>query len=400
MADFIRKAAGFSAGAVLSAGLLATAAHAQLDPFAVARPPAPAAPGAPAAPAGVLGPIAPPPAASTPGNRVGFTGVEQAVGRSYAGAQTKGFASMAQIRMLPKTASPLSVSLRASAPRNMSGRPRIAVPTYAVAIVRQGSIRASAAGQGSDITPRATTISTILMGVDDTLAQRIADEANNDLTERLKAAGFDVVPQDQVQASAELRRLEVVGTKVTGANDWTIYGARSAPLRTGHPFAKGLAGALGGSGASIVLNDVSVELNAVMMTPYLVLDYARYGGSGRSTYTGSANASMETRFRMPNCGATFLYGRDKGKGGGIGGSFLSADSTGTDEAFGVLFEVDDRSDDVGLHNAFATAGLGSLYRQSKYYAVEVWPDRYATLARAAYQGFNAALVAEIQKARS
>jgi hypothetical protein len=39
-----------------------------------------------------------------------------------------------------------------------------------------------------------------------------------------------------------------------------------------------------------------------------------------------------------------------------------------------------------------------MYRQKKIYAVEVVPDRYAALARAAYQGLNAAIVEAMKKA--
>jgi hypothetical protein len=81
--------------------------------------------------------------------------------------------------------------------------------------------------------------------------------------------------------------------------------------------------------------------------------------------------------------------------GGFGGS-MNCDPSGADEALGVLFEVDDKA----LSNAFAMAGLGSIYRQSKHYGVEAVPERYAALARAAYEGFNATLVDEIVKARS
>ena len=44
--------------------------------------------------------------------------------------------------------------------------------------------------------------------------------------------------------------------------------------------------------------------------------------------------------------------------------------------------------------------MGSMYRQSKYYGVEISPERYRALARAAYEGLNTAIVAEIQKARA
>lgn len=392
-----RKTVSFVGSAIASAALAvacASVAAAQVDPFAAAARPAPPRPGQPApSPAAVLSPN--PTGPAQPGFRTGFLSVETAVGAGYAGAQTKGFASTAMIRTLPKTAAPFPYVLKGGGERNLKGRPRIAVPTYTLAIVRQGSVRASAAGAGAELNQRATSINTILVGVDDDLAQKIADDANADLIKRLTDAGFDVVPQDQVQASKELARTALEGAKVKGVNDWTIYGARAAPLRSGHVYSKAV---LAGSGASIVLNDVSVELDAVMLSPYLVLDYERLGGSGRSNYTGSASASMETRFRASDSGANFLYGAGKGKGGGMWGSF-KAESTGTDELFGVMFEVDDRSDDPGVSRAFATLGLGSLYRQSKYYGVEAVPERYAALARAAYQGLNAALVDQIKKAR-
>lgn len=74
--------------------------------------------------------------------------------------------------------------------------------------------------------------------------------------------------------------------------------------------------------------------------------------------------------------------------------------SGSDELFGVLVQTEDRSDDVGMHNAFAEAGMGSVYRQSLVYAVEADPGRFAALCRAAFQGFNTALVEEIRRARA
>ena len=52
-----------------------------------------------------------------------------------------------------------------------------------------------------------------------------------------------------------------------------------------------------------------------------------------------------------------------------------------------------------LHNALVSVGFNSAYRQSLVYDVEVSPRRFAALTRSAFRGFNAALVAEIRKAR-
>jgi hypothetical protein len=378
-------------GALIVPVALPLAASAQVDPFAaaVAKPRAPqSAPGQPAQAPAQNGPVQ--------SNRVGFTGVEQAVGASYAGARTTGSASIAQIRMLPRFVPPIPIVCKMNTAKVLAARPKIAIPTYAIAVVRQGSIGASAMGAGSDIRQRATSISTVLIGVDDSLAAKIAEDAYADLVKQLTAAGIEVVPADQLQSNGEIARLNVAGVQARGANNWSVYAPAAAPLREGHPFDKAV---LGGPKSNIVLNDVSAELDAITVTPSLALDYARYETSGRSNYTGSASAGMTLRFRVPTSGAIFINGAVKGKGGGFGGS-MQCDPHGSDEAFGVLFEVDDKSDDVGFHKAFAMAGLSDMYRQSKYYGVEAVPERYAALARAAYQGFNTELVAQIVKARS
>ena len=371
------------------------AAHGQVDPLAgILAPPKPAAKasGAPASAASVLAP--PASAARAPGQRSGFLAVEQAVGGSYAAAQTRGVVSMASLRTLPRTASPFTVPLKVTNARAFAAKPRIAIPTYALAIVQHGSIRASAAGTGSDINPRASSLSTILIGVTDDMASRLAEEASADLVRRLVAIGVDVVPQSELLANADMARLRALGAKDKGLNDWDVYGAASAPLYAGHPLDSGLAG----PGAAIALTDVAFGLNAVVLQPYLALDYERLGTSGRSNYTSSASVSAELRFRIASGGAQGRYATGRGKGSGPWGSLIT-DGAGTDEPFGVMFEIDDKSDDPAISSTFARLGMGSLYRQSKYYGVEVSPDRYETLARAAFQGLNAAIVAEIQKAR-
>ena len=73
---------------------------------------------------------------------------------------------------------------------------------------------------------------------------------------------------------------------------------------------------------------------------------------------------------------------------------------GSPEPFAVMVKAGDRSDSKGLHNALVEAGFGSLYRQSLVYAVEADPGRFAALSRAAFQGYNAALVEEIRRARN
>ena len=150
----------------------------------------------------------------------------------------------------------------------------------------------------------------------------------------------------------------------------------------------------------MVFSDMSAELDALVLTPQLALDYQWLETTGQRTYVGSAQVEAKVWFSvLSGSGANFVYGQRKGLGSGPYGGFLMEGHHGSPEAFGIMYEVDDRSDSVALSNAFATAGLGSLYRQSQVYAVEVSPERYAALARAAFQGLNMSIVAELKKAR-
>lgn len=385
--DTIRKATwlAISLAALVAAVLLmASGARAQSDPFgALYTPP----PGTPAAPG-----------AAAPSTRTGVTSVTGAVGRSYAATEEGGFASLAQIALLPRVAPPMTFDLKAQNPKVARGRPRVVVPTYALALVRTGKVSAYSAGAGSELAQRRTSLTTALVGVSDELAESLAEEAWQDLVKRLAEAGFDVVPQAQMTAAPEMARLPVVGTSAQGANGLSVYGPRSAPLRAGHPY--GPAG-LGGARAAIALTDLSIELDALVLTPQIAIDYQQLETTGQRMYVGSAQVGAKVWFSvLPGSGANYLIGTSrKGLGSGPWGGFTLPQHRGTPERFGIMYEVDDRSDSVAVHNAFARAGLGSLYRQSQVWAVEVDPNRYAALVRAAFQGLNAAIVAELKAAR-
>ncbi len=85
---------------------------------------------------------APPPGtAPAPSSRTGVTGVTGAVGRSYAGSQEGGFASLAQIGMLPRVVPAMPLRLKPWNPKVSTKRPRILVPTYALALIRTDTDR-------------------------------------------------------------------------------------------------------------------------------------------------------------------------------------------------------------------------------------------------------------------
>src|SRR5690554_5789022 len=108
--------------------LLATAAQGQTDPFGT-----------------LYG------GQDQPSSRTGATSVSGSVGRSYAGAGEQGVQSMASLSLLPKAVAPMALKLKGWNAKFLSGRPRIAVPSYTLAVVRSGQATAFGGGAGSEI---------------------------------------------------------------------------------------------------------------------------------------------------------------------------------------------------------------------------------------------------------
>jgi hypothetical protein len=369
------------------AGLaFAAPAWAQIDPFGALHPPPPGV----SAKAGAAPPSS---------GRTGVTSVTGAVGRSYAGSQTGGFVSLAQLDMAPAAAAPFAVRLDGFAEKYVRLRPKVAVPHYGLAIAQATKSTASAAGAGSDITPRRTTIATRLYGFTDEMGAALAEEAYQDLVSRLAAAGFEVVGRDAVTANARYGAVPRHPGPYRATNafaGWSVYGPASLPLIKGYSTEQGMA-AMAASGALLALGHVSQELDAVLLLPRLQIDYAAAEGTGHRNFVGGANVEVELRYAInPWTRTDFIAGNERG--GAMGGGWTMK-GAGTDEPFAILVKADDRSDSVALHNAFATAGFGSIYRQSLVYDAEISPKRFTALTRAAYQSYNSALVAALRKAR-
>jgi hypothetical protein len=330
---------------------------------------------------------------------MGATSVTGAVGRSYAGSQTGGLVSLAQLDLMPAAVAPLPVKLDGYGVKHVRLRPKVAVPHYGLAFAQATKSSASAAGAGSDITPRRTTIATRLYGFTDEMGERLAEEAYKDLVDRLAAAGFDVVPAEAVAANGRLDAIPRHQGPYRATNawsGWSVYGPRALPLIKGYSTEQGMA-AMASSGALLALGQVSKELDAVLLLPRLQIDYAAVEGTGHRNFVGNANVEVQLRFSLnPWSRTDYVAGNEKG--GAMPGAWTTK-GAGADEPFAILVKADDRSDSVSLHNAFATAGFGSIYRQSLVYDAEISPKRFAALTRAAYQGYNAALVAELKRAR-
>ncbi len=337
--------------------------------------------------------------------------VESLTAGSYSVSEGEKGMGLDQIRALPTEVAPFPVDFKVTNGKYLKVRPKILVPSYGVAYIVSAEARASGAGFGSANVNRAIRYNTGLVGIDEALMKQWTNEAHADFVDRLTKAGFEVVPIEAMRADADYGRIKLVeGNRSQNAQiidgrakkGWILLGADKAPLIKGQFLETGFGMMAAISSMSAVQN-TGVDLDATTVHPLLVLDYIGIESSGKKMFSGRANISAETDFAIhPVSKTDFAYKavRMGGAAGGFGGSFTLPDGYSSGEPFGILREVDDKSDSVALHTAMALIGLSNTFTQRKVLAVEAVPERYGALVKAAYQGYNQAIVDGIVKARS
>ncbi len=319
--------------------------------------------------------------------RQGVQKVEGVAGRSYAASKESGSGDLAAIAAMPATVAPLAVVVKPQGLKAVKGRP-IAIATYGLYVIRSGEVSAYAGGFGSSIAGRRSKLQTALVGISDELATKLAGEAYDDLAAQLKAAGFQLVSYADLSARPDFATIASGGTKTDVAGQ-PLYSPADKPLKAGSPMFKPASQ----GGWDKVGADGTLVLN-----PAMAINYNWLEGSGTSNYGSKASTSAKAWFSLGQASGAFLLGNQTPPyRGTYSAAILTAAPLGTPEPFAVLYEVGDKSDNAGISNAMALAGLGSNYRQKKVYAVEADPGRYAALVRSAYSGLNAGIVAELKR---
>lgn len=171
---------------------------------------------------------------------------------------------------------------------------RIAVPTYRLGIVTRSGRRAVSGG-GIKTTVEA---SADLVGVTDEEVRAIADRALADFIEQLKATGRSVVPMSEIQAASGYAKIEptpVPFIKKPFGDARTIYmtSPNGFPLISTHadsPVSDQSPLSLGNWRA---INQLSVDLNAVILIPTVIIDFAEFKGSGYSVISSSASVTAK-----------------------------------------------------------------------------------------------------------
>ena len=321
-------------------------------------------------------------------------------------SETSGGAlTLEAIAALPAEVAPLEVTFKVQNPKPLTAKQRFAIPAYSIGFFRTGEVRATAGGFGSASVQRSSKIETYLSGIDDAALTALADEAYLDLVERLKTAGIEVVPAEQLMATPEFgglkRQDKITGGKgkIDGRAEkgWTTHGAAPVGVSSGLGFSPTPLSGFAQIGVFSTMNKLSKAVDAALIVPRLGIDYADMESSGSKIWGGSASVSAETRFAINALSkASVSYGIGPA---GDSCELLLKDAVGSPEPFAVLQHTADNSDSAALSTAFALMGLSNMYAQRNTYAVQVAPERYKALVRAAYAGFNQAIVDEIRKAR-
>lgn len=302
------------------------------------------------------------------------------------------------------SAAPISDGPMAIPMRRMDGKekilahqPRLALVGYNVGGYTSAKATGKASGdllgysQGSR-----STIEMTATGITPELLQRVADYAHDDLVAKLRAAGVDVVPAQDVRATPSADKLKFAPapyeTKLT-----TELGKKSVvvagPSGVGPQQHLGIGKRAMGGNAIV---RPSAELQAVMVMPNLVLDFAALKARG-GALTSRSSASGQVRFAVD---ASSRFNIQSSKGRFLDGwlNYGIKKPVVADADFAVVGEASTKSNTLerGLG---AALGMATAKKSTKSMIVSVDPDRYEALARSAAAGWNDAFVAQITAAR-
>lgn len=296
----------------------------------------------------------------------------------------------------PIDVAPLSVDMRktSGSTRIFKEHPKIAIAGYNVGAFISGKAKSSSggsllgSGQGAS-----ATVELNATGIDEVMIQRIATAAYQDLVAQMQAAGISIVAAPQVAAAQNSG-----GMKFEAGSYEKKFGSGASNqkrVKVAGPDDVGYRGYFGigkktfGSSAS---NKLSMELDAVILSPNLVLDFVALK-SKRRMFGNKANASGNVQFSIDPSSIMNIHS-SKGKGGawlvyGIKKPIVAAGD------FAVVSKGDSRTNalEQGLG---AALGMGTRAKKTTTYTVAVDPARYEALALKAAKGWNTAFVAQVK----
>lgn len=304
------------------------------------------------------------------------------------------------------SAEELAALLPASSLALLKAAPRIAVAGFRVAFVTQNAASAhsraafSNLGHSSPGGMRTVTQAAVarvdveLQNIDDARMQAIAEQAYADFMTALAASGRPLVPMAEMQASAGWAQLERTPadkpyqTSPTGTQKhYRFFAPQALPLWFGHfdtPMGDKAPFSLGNWRA---LNQLSVDTQAVVIVPQLVVDFAQLSTSGRSMWRSKAEVGAQggMSIEAQNTKLWMFHAKIA-----LAGDLASAplqEGLPLPGDFGEFVDVTDDTTKTGVAvaNALTTAltifggRQGTVQSRSKQ-ALKAQPEAYQTLA--------------------
>jgi hypothetical protein len=232
-------------------------------------------------------------------------------------------------------------------------------------------------------------------GIDEPLLTRIANAGYADLVAQLGQAGFEVVPLEQAMGSPGATKLKFGGASYEstvsvdkGKKRALIVGPQATGVRGNFPIAKMEIGSFGAPA-------LSSELQAMIVLPNVVLDFAQLKGS---KFGNKATSEAELQFAVDpyhTKGRVMASTRSQFAEGDI--IYVLADDAESDADFGAIGNSSSKNN--GLERGLGAAlGMGVVAKSKTEATVQIDPKAYEQLALSAVRGWNAALVAQMKAA--
>ena len=276
---------------------------------------------------------------------------------------------------------------------------RVAVMGFRVAFVTSNTVTATVRGSylpGRDTSGASQTLTVTLSGVDNATMQTLTDRTYADFLAQLKLAGREVVPQEELKEflagldvtptapgkpySKESNGQTAVAFSPTGMPLWFHNG--DAPWGDKSPFEQKNYRSTA---------EYSQKLNAIVIAPLLVVNFARMSSSGnRSAFTASAAETAATLSMHVARLATHLIRSEETRSGltmkGDEGSVAQSKVFASDLPFGTMKEVasSDNSATKGVFDALGrAAGLANAGGAARGKSENVAETNNAAFAAAA-----------------
>jgi hypothetical protein len=293
--------------------------------------------------------------------------------------------------------------------KTLTMRPKLAVAGYNVAAFTEGKVSGTA---GTGILNRTnygarSTMELTATGIDAAMLTRVADAASADLVAQLSAAGFDVVSPADVSRAEHFSTLKAGGAPSTkkmttegGKKSAIVAGPSGFGVRTvGVGIPEQGFGAMASNPYSNAPAKLSNELDAVLVMPALLLDFADMKGSRNLSRFSPATTEADLSFSISPMTTITTTVSKNGRFTDSTAMFGVKKAVYSDAAF-ASWGAETENKNTLEQGLGAALGMKTMAKKVTTKGVNIDPERYEALAMSAAKGWNRAFVEQVSAARA